>query len=195
MMVVDQHTTNGFEGPQRETPHEVKTWKRINWFAVQTKPWREKLGASNIEMLGLESFFPQCQRNRKICGRVQKITEPLFPGYFFARFCPSVWLQIIRYSHGILRVVSSGATPIPVDEDIVKEIRGREDDSGYVALSEPVLRTGDRVKIEFGPFEGMTGIFQRELDGKDRVLLLLEALGQAQVVLGRDSVRWEADSR
>lgn len=171
----------------------VTIWDDINWFAVQCKPWHEPFGAETVETLGLESFFPQCQRNKKICGKMRSVIEPLFPGYFFARFCPRLSLQAIRYSRGVLRIVGAGDTPLAIEDEIIEGIRARRNEEGFVALSDPPWRTGDRVMIEEGPFEGLTGIFQAELDGKDRILLLLEALGQARMVLQRDAVSLAAN--
>jgi transcriptional antiterminator RfaH len=171
----------------------MNIWDEINWFAVQCKPWHEPFGVETVEALGLESFFPQCQRNKKICGKVRRVTEPLFPGYFFARFCPRFSLQSVRYSRGVLRILSAGETPLTVGDEIIEGIRARRNDDGYVPLSEPAWRMGDRVLIEEGPFQGLTGIFQAELDGKDRILLLLEALGQARMVVQRDAVSLEAN--
>ena len=171
----------------------MNIWNDINWFAVQCKPWHEAFGAETVASLGLEAFFPQCQRNKKICGKMRRVTEPLFPGYFFARFCPRLSSHAIGYSRGVLRIVSAGDTPLAIDDEIIETIRARQNDDGYVALTEPAWRTGDRVLIEEGPFEGLTGIFQSELDGKDRILVLLEALGLARMVVQRDAVSLEVN--
>jgi transcription antitermination factor NusG len=39
------------------------------------------------------------------------------------------------------------------------------------------LSKGDRVLIKEGPFADFYGIFEREVPGKDRIVILLEALG------------------
>jgi transcription antitermination factor NusG len=49
------------------------------------------------------------------------------------------------------------------------------------------FQSGDRVSIQDGPFEGMMGRVERELDGGRRVAILLETLWCSRVLIER---RW-----
>ncbi len=161
-------------------------YREIHWFAVHTKPHREDAAALNIARLDLEVFLPKIKQERLICGVPRDVIKPLFPGYLFARFRPAAHLHLIRYARGVLRVVSCGDTPLPVDEAIVQEIRSRIGPDGYVRLEDRSPQPGDRVLVREGPLRGLTGIFERELDDRERVILLLEAIEyQARVVIER----------
>jgi len=161
-------------------------YRETHWFAIHAKPHREDMAAMNIARLNVEVFLPKVRQERMVCGVPRDVTKPLFPGYLFARFCPATYLHLIRYARGVLRVVSCGDVPLPVDEAIIREIRSRIGPDGYVRLEDRSLRPGDRVLVREGPLRGLTGIFERELDDRERVILLLEAIEyQARVVIQR----------
>ena len=125
-------------------------------------------------------------------GVARHASKPLFVGYFFARFCPEVALEAVRRSRGVLQVVSSGRNPLPVNEDVIREIRGRVDADGYIRIRRRALMPGDLVSIEEGPFQGMMGRVERELDDRKRVAILMETLWQARVLIEKRYVKAEA---
>ena len=161
----------------------MDVWQEINWYAIQTKPCREDLAAVNIGRMGLEIFLPKIQQEKFIWGRPQSVLKPLFPNYLFAQFCPRAFLHLIRYARGVRRVISAGEVPLPVDESIIQIIRSHVGQGGLVTFGTRPLRPGDRVVVEEGPLKGLMGIFERELGGRERVVLLLEAIEfQARVL-------------
>lgn len=161
-------------------------YRETHWFTIHAKPYREDVAATNIARLDLEVFLPKMKRERLVYGVPREMIVPLFPGYFFARFCPATHLHLIRYARGVLRIVSCGDVPLPVDEVIIQEIRSRIGPDGYVRLGARSPQPGDRVLVREGPLRGLMGIFERELDDRERVVLLLEAIEyQARVVVER----------
>lgn len=163
----------------------------INWFAVQAKPWREKLAVSHVTSLGLDVFFPEAQ-TRAGGGVPGWVVKPLFPGYFFARFSPSIWLDVVRYGRGVLRVVGAGRTPIPVGEEVVDSLRLLLHANGYARLEPRPMLPGDRVKIQQGPLEGICARIEQEWDDGRRVAILLETIQRARVVIDRHCLTHEA---
>jgi transcriptional antiterminator RfaH len=157
--------------------------REINWYAVQTKPCGEEIARQSIASLDLETFLPRANREKVIRGVIRQCIRPLFPSYLFARFCPARHLHSIRYSRGVCRVVSGGETPLPVEDEIISEIGARLGDDGYVRLEEKAWRQGDVVRVEDGPLRGCSGIFDRELDDRRRVVILLDVIRQARIVL------------
>ncbi|MCZ7640231.1 MAG: hypothetical protein M5U12_31765 [Verrucomicrobia bacterium] len=127
--------------------------------------------------------------------RVAPGDDPLFPGYFFARFCPAHSVTAVRGAPGVLRVVGTSQTPLPLAHDIVESLRQRVQDDGFVRVEAKGLQRGERVQIEAGPFAGWMGRVERETDGHQRVLILLEALQQARVWLEASSVEPVASAR
>jgi transcriptional antiterminator RfaH len=111
----------------------------------------------------------------------------LFPGYFFARFCPRDSLELVERARGVLRVVSSGRFPIPVEDDVVRQIQERIEEDGFITLHQRPLKPGETVSIQGGPFEGLLGRVERESDDRSRVAILLETLLRARVLIEK---RW-----
>jgi transcriptional antiterminator RfaH len=158
-------------------------WKDISWFAVHAKPRRECFASKSVGALGIEVLFPQVKTGRLVLGAPQQGVRPLFPGYFFARFCPEHSFESVKATRGVLQVVSSGRMPIPVDDDIIREIQGRIQEDGLIRIRPRVLAPGTLVTIQGGPFEGMMGRVERELDDRKRVAIFLETMFRARVLI------------
>jgi transcription antitermination factor NusG len=162
-------------------------WTETNWFALHTKSRRENFAAKNVSTLGIESFLPRLKAERLVRGAARTIIKPLFPGYFFARFRPEDSLELVECSPGVLHVISSGRLPIPVEDQIVRDIQNRGEPDGLIRIRPQSLKSGDRVSIQDGPFEGLVGRVEREFDDGRRVAILLETLLNARVTIER---RW-----
>ena len=168
-------------------------WRDINWFALHTKPRRENFAATNVNALGLEILLPRIKVERSVRSVVRMARKPLFPGYFFARFCPESFFESVKCSRGVLQVVSSGRFPIPVQNEIVREIQDRIQEDGLIRIPQQSLAPGTQVSIQSGPFEGLIGRVERESDDRKRVTILLETLLHARVLIERRWLEVEAD--
>jgi transcriptional antiterminator RfaH len=162
-------------------------WRETNWYAVQSKPHQENVAAARVAKLDTEVFLPKVKQERLVCGVWRLVARPLFPGYFFSKFCPLLLLDPVRYAPGVLRVVGNGRFPLPVDDAIVSQILSRVQSDGLIRL-EQALRPGDKVLIEEGPFAGWMGKVEREWDDGRRVSILLEALQQARVLIEKHRI-------
>lgn len=165
----------------------VDLWREFGWFAIQANPRRETFAAKNIEKLGIEVLLPRIRFERLIRGAARLGAKPLFPGYFFSRFCPEASLESVKVTRCVLRVVNSGRIPIPVPEDVIREIQDRIEEDGLIEIRPRFLAPGTLVTIQSGPFEGMIGRVERELDDRKRVAIFLEALFNARVLVEK---RW-----
>ncbi|MBV8282812.1 MAG: hypothetical protein JO347_12240 [Candidatus Eremiobacteraeota bacterium] len=165
----------------------IDFWREVNWFAIHAKSRRESFAAANISALGIGILLPRVKSDCLVSGAVQLRTKPLFPGYFFARFCPEAFFELVKCARGVLRVVSSGRIPIPVHEKVVQEIQDRIQEDGFIRIRQQDLEPGDRVTIQSGPLEGMIGRVVQELDDQRRVAIFLEGLLHARVLIER---RW-----
>jgi transcriptional antiterminator RfaH len=172
----------------------LDVWRQTNWFAIHAKPRREGFASTGLSAVNIEILFPRVRVERLIRGAAQQGTKPLFPGYFFARFCPESSFELVKAARGVLRVVSSGRMPIPVHDKIVREIRDRIQEDGLIQIRPQALAPGIRVTIQSGPFEGMMGRVERELDDRKRVAIFLETLFHARVLIERRWIEAEAEA-
>jgi len=162
----------------------MDVWLDMNWFAVNTKPHREDVAAMNLERLGLDVLLPKVSCFRSVHGSQRAMNAPLFPCYLFARFSPGDSLHSIRYARGVRKVVSAGDIPIPVDTAIISAIRSRMDALDCVELKPKGFGVGEVVFIQEGFLQGLTGVFERELSGQKRVVILLQSIEyQARVLV------------
>jgi transcription elongation factor/antiterminator RfaH len=151
-------------------------------YAVYTKPRQEDIVANSLRNAGIEVFNPQLKQKKYLKGSYRDIIGPLFPCYIFVRFDPITTAWMIRYTRGVRKIVG-GDSPWPVSEEII-ELINSQGENGIITIKPPELRSGDRVVIKEGPLQGLEGIFEKEMSGHDRVVLLLNAIEyQARIVI------------
>jgi transcriptional antiterminator RfaH len=158
-----------------------------NWYLVKTKPLSENRVSSRLADAGFELLFPKISRRARQKGVFE--TRPFFPTYLFVRFSLEQ-LRLVRYTHGVARVVSFGVAPEPVEEAIVEAVRARMDGDGLVHLSQKPAewQPGQRVTIGEGPLSGLEAVFVEELPDRERVVLLLDAVSRFRVTVPKESL-------
>ena len=160
----------------------------VFWYLVQAKTRQEGTAELNLKHLGVETFCPyfkQIKANRwntQVEGK-----RPLFPGYLFVRVDMPTEFRKVTYAHGVVGVVKFGSTPALVTEEIIHSIKARENNGLVVLSPSSSLRPGQAVVIDKGPFSGFEAIFEQELNGINRVALLLKTVAyQGRVVIDRN---------
>ena len=149
----------------------------------------------NIERLGLEVFLPRMKKTKSVWGVAQIVIKPLFSGYLFARFSPATYLHLIQYARGVRRVVGNGERPLPVDDEIIMAVRSGMDEDGYLHITPRPLRRGDRVMVQDGPLQGLIGTLDQEMDDRQRVVILLEAIEyQARILIEKRYLKVQAEA-
>jgi transcriptional antiterminator RfaH len=165
----------------------MTTGGELRWFAVQAHPGAEASGDAHVRALSIETLLPLVRRPLRHARRkARMVLRPLFPGYFFARFCAAVSLRAVNSSRGVLRVLGSAERPWAMEDSIIAGIRERIGPDGCVELDERPFGAGDAVRITAGPLTGWSGVFDSQLADTERVVILIEALQQGRVVLRRD---------
>jgi len=160
----------------------------MHWYAVSTKPHQEHIVEANLEKVGIETFCPRLRESRIIRRSRQITINPLFPGYVFAKFCVVRQFRTVVYARGVRNVVAFGSTPAKVDQGIIENIQAKLRD-GHVVIRPQMFKTGQVVRIQEGPLCGLEAVFEREMSGQQRAMLLLRTLAyQARVVVDLQSI-------
>jgi transcriptional antiterminator RfaH len=155
------------------------------WYVVRTKSRQERRAESNLRAWGIETLLPWLSEPRHT---LTVHVTPLFPTYLFARFDASVLLSKVRLTRGVRGVVGFGEYATPVDDEVVAFVRGRIQDDGYVHLRDP--HPGEFVQVADGPLRSLVGLFEREVSGRGRVILLLSTIGgHARLHVAKASIR------
>jgi transcriptional antiterminator RfaH len=160
----------------------------MHWYVVSTKPHQEKQAELHVKQCGIECFLPLLKTNKIIRRTRKMVIQPLFPGYFFARFNLSKHYRAVNYATGVRKIVEFGSGPVELDTIIIDAIKERLND-GYVTPPSGRFKMGQIVHIKGGPLTGLQAVFMREMTDRNRVLLLLNTLGlHAKLTLNIDQV-------
>lgn len=156
---------------------------QYTWCLIHTKPKQEKIAAEHLLRQNYCVYLPMLCRHKGGQGGPQASPPtPLFPRYLFIRLSAGVddWGPI-RSTKGVSDFVRFGVTPARVPDSLIAEIKAREGDNGLHHEVLPELVNGDKIRIQDGPFSGCSAIFKAHR-GRDRVLILLDVIGKANLV-------------
>ncbi len=157
------------------------------WYCVKTAPKREHVVAEHLRDLEDVDVFCPRLRYRKATrrGKVWWV-EAMFPGYVLARFDLTEMRRMVEFSQGVTGLVRFGSFVPEVPESFVealrREVREHESIEGETLTLAPKIERGDEVEVAHGPLGGFEGRVVEVLPGRERVRVLLEFLGQEQVV-------------
>lgn len=149
------------------------------WYLIQTKPRQEARAEEHLCRQNFECYRPL--RTQPTSKAQSKHVEPLFPGYLFIRLDRDQdnWYPI-RSTRGVSRVVSFGGQPLPVQDELIDQLRQRIAAPDASAAT-PAFQPGERVHVTGGGFQDLEAIFVAT-DGEQRSIILLNLLQRQQRV-------------
>ncbi len=149
------------------------------WYVVQTQTHSENKAAAHLARQAFEVYLPRHLKRRHHARRTETVARPLFPRYLFVRI--DIGMQRWRSIHstvGVVRLICQGENPLPVPAQVIDDLKGGEDERGFIVLDErPKFTPGDRVRILDGAFDSHLGLYESMTDG-ERVAVLLDLLGR-----------------
>lgn len=149
------------------------------WGAIYTRHQHEKTIAEILTAKGLEVFLPTFKSTRRWKDRNKVLSLPLFPCYLFLRGMQSRRLQVLT-TPGIISILSVNGEPALIPESEIEAVRKAIEFGNHVE-PHPFLRTGDRVRVTYGPLEGLEGILVRKKN-LYRLVLSVEILERSAAV-------------
>ncbi|HKU77532.1 MAG TPA: transcription termination/antitermination NusG family protein [Pyrinomonadaceae bacterium] len=167
-----------------------QTIGKSQWYAIHAHLHQEHRADANLKAWNVETFYPRIKSKRRneFSGAITYVTKPFFQRYLFGRF-PELWLHKVWFTRGVESVVSFGGTPIPIDDEVIEFIRTRVDKDGFVKLDVD-LKPGDKVVMRGGMLDSLEGIFEREMNDSERVMVLLKTIKyQGHIIVAKDSIQ------
>jgi transcription antitermination factor NusG len=154
----------------------IRDFSHLEWFVVHTFSRHEKSVCEQLRGREIETFLPLYRsskrwKNGQIGGQI-----PLFPGYLFVRIDIQNQLPVLQTS-GVAKFVGFGSKPAAVPDDQIAELEAAVT-KGINVSPHPFLNVGDRVRIQYGPMAGLTGILTRDKRGH-RVILSVELISRS----------------
>jgi transcriptional antiterminator RfaH len=156
----------------------------VHWYLIQTKCGQEPVAEFNLRRQGYDVYNPRLMQSMRFRGRWTSRVGSLFPRYLFVRLAVGQQaMGPIRSTIGVANIVRFGCAYAVVPDVIVDELRSRADpETGLLGLRPRTFQPGASVRITTGLFQGLEGVFQREV-ADERVVLLLELLGRETSLL------------
>jgi transcription antitermination factor NusG len=136
------------------------------WYAVYTKPQKERLAVANFANQSIPTLYPQ---TRIKLASTRLIDRPLFPRYLFAHLEPTQ-LSCARHTRGVSRLVEfEDGHPLTIEDWIIGEIEATLDADGFHKLSAKptpkpglLVQLGSLVRVALGVLMGIVGILTRK---------------------------------
>jgi transcription antitermination factor NusG len=150
----------------------------FSWYALRTKPHKERYVWIQIQQKGLEAFYPHVAVE-PVNPRARR-EKPYFPGYMFVRADLEIdGLNQFQYLPHAIGLVCFGGDPGVVPDNLVASLRSHLREAGRRAQAKPAsgYERGDAVLIHSGQLAGYKAIFDLRLSGDDRVRVLLDLIG------------------
>jgi transcription antitermination factor NusG len=156
------------------------------WFALHVRSRHEKIISATLRNKGYDAILPLYRRMHRTSNRFREAHLPVFPGYVFCRFDPADRLPILT-TPGVVHIVGSGKTPVPVSQEEIFSIRTVME-SGLEVQPAPFLHIGEHVVIQEGPLRGVEGILV-DFKGLQELVISVTLLQRSlKILIGRQSV-------
>lgn len=149
------------------------------WYLIQTKPRQEARAEEHLQRQSFECYRPLKSAELKKRSTRSGSEEELFPGYLFIRMdqVHDNWYPI-RSTRGVARIVTFGGHPVPVQDELIEQIRQRLS----AAPPKAEFKRGEHVLIKAGELCDIEAIFLAS-DGTERAVILLNLLQREQKVV------------
>ena len=142
---------------------------------MNTKPRNEERAAGNLLAGNIEVLAPKIRFKKYKEGKIVYVLEAMFPGYIFVKFHAVEEYHLIKYTRGVKSIINFNGKIIPLQDELIDYIRGNLKE-GVATIQKREFQKGEKIVIQEGPFKGFSGIFEKELDGRERVAILLDGV-------------------
>lgn len=162
------------------------------WAAAHLRPQCHRLALASLAERGYTVYAPSLLDHSLLRGRAS-VPRPvlLFTNYVFVSIVCGQWWNA-AHAYGVSRLIFNGAAPVKVPDQVIVQLRARENSDGFIVLPQRPpprgLRRGDRIGIIRGAFQGLDGLFVGRAP-HERIKVLLAWLGaQREVELPCDAI-------
>lgn len=155
----------------------------LHWYALYTKPRRERKVAEQLNDLGFTIYLPLKMEIRQWSDRKKKVVSPLFSSYVFIQIEESKRDSVFVIDGVLNYVFWLGKPAVIRDEEM--EIMQREIEQPNREVLIETLQPGDYLQLEQGIFKGQSAVVKYV--SNNTVHLHLHSLG-VKLIISRDSV-------
>ena len=150
-------------------PSDMRPWSVLHVVANH-----EKRVVQHLAVHSVENYLPLYSEKSQWSDRKVIVKRPLFSGYVFVRFAPSVRTTVIS-TPGVLHLLGSSDSEMVSAAEIARIRGGLE--KGYKLRPYTDVAVGSLVKVCKGFFEGAQGIVAKFCE-QCKVVMTLQTTGQ-----------------
>ena len=152
--------------------HPQRVWRVFYTRARAEKKCEERLDDRRINVL-----LPKRAVQRQWSDRTQRVVEPLFRNYIFAKVNEKERLRVLR-TRGIVRCVTFRGEPARLREEEAEQLQRTQQAPGRLEAVDLRPEIGTPVVVTDGPLQGLTG---RVLEhrGRAHVFIRVESVQQS----------------
>lgn len=153
----------------------------VDWYALRCKPNMEFTVWTQLLDRGVPTFFPRLEVTP--ANPRSRTEKPYFPGYLFVSGTPeALYARRVSLLRGTMTLVSFDGEPASIPDGLIEAIRRQVASDNLVAQNPAsAFTTGDRVRVESGELKGFDGVFEKCVNGEERVFVLLNLMRGRQV--------------
>jgi transcriptional antiterminator RfaH len=147
------------------------------WYCLRSRRNQECVAAARLKAsTKIQVFSPQIRFRSHLNGsnRSSLVTEPLFPGYFFARSCWTELLAAAERVPDVWGIVSCDEKPAVIEEGLIETLRAK------TAAAMKGFTPGESVRLTDGRVSGIQAVITRILSGSERVRAFLDFLASGR---------------
>ncbi|MDP8233338.1 MAG: transcription termination/antitermination protein NusG [Candidatus Saelkia tenebricola] len=160
----------------------------MRWYIVQTQTGQEsrvkQILESSIKEKGfqesVQEVFVPTEKVTEVKSGKKKVSERKFyPGYVLVNMemLDDVWLMV-RNTPGVIRFLSSGEKPVPLEEDDVLKIKQQSEERIDQPRPKVVFEKGETIRVVEGPFTNFNGKVEDVSLDKGKIKALLTIFGR-----------------
>ena len=168
-------TCDGAPVTERRGAHSPQEPTGARWYALKLRSHFEFTVRDALRAADITEYLPTYPEVTRWSDREKTITRPIFAGYLFARF-PLARVNEIRQTRGVIEILSIDHQPVSIPDSEIAALRRAVDSRAQ--LSPCAYVAGDTVRVERGPFAGVSGVVSR-VKGATLLTIPVEILGRA----------------
>jgi transcription antitermination factor NusG len=147
------------------------------WKAVYVNVRHEKKIQQKLQELDIEAYVPVQRQLRQWSDRKKWVDVVLIGGYVFVRVSPEERDKVFEVE-GVLNYVRYDGKDALIKDSEIEQLKWFVENRYTIQLENEkntIFKKGDIVKLNEGPFKGLTGVVDKE-KGKRYILLQIEGL-------------------
>lgn len=155
----------------------------MDWAVVRTHPGAESRALKHLDRQEFVHFFPQYQTVGVRRGRRVDLAPYVFPTYGFVDMETGSG-RALRGTRGVAEVLEPEGPVSSLEiNSFVNRLMASRDPAGFIVMPQAavhVRRIGDRVRVDRGPLEGRSGLYDGQTS-QQRVFVLMRMMGRGAV--------------